>query len=79
MKMANSNNLILYTSGTSKMGPENDPTSVVSPDLLVRGVEGLSQADLGVAPYVPSGNTNAAALMIGEKAADLIKGRHSDP
>lgn len=59
------------------MGPKCDPTSVVSQKLLVRGVTCLSQADLGVAPYVPSANTNAAALMIGEKAASMITKRHS--
>lgn len=58
------------------MGPKSDNESVVSPRLCVRGVTGLSQADLGVAPYVPSGNTNALALMIGEKAAAIIKRKH---
>lgn len=60
------------------MGPKGDPTSVVSQKLLVRGVKGLSEADLGVAPYLPSGHSNPMALMIGEKAADFIKSRHSN-
>lgn len=55
------------------MGPQADRTTVVSPDLLVHGVTGLRQADFGIAPSIISGNTNAASLMIGEKAAELIK------
>jgi choline dehydrogenase len=45
---------------------------VVDPRLSVYGVAGLSVADASVMPYVVSGNTNAAAIMIGEKASDLL-------
>ena len=45
---------------------------VVNPNLAVHGVDGLSVADASVMPYVVSGNTNAAAIMIGEKASDLL-------
>jgi len=59
--------------GTCRMGPNHDRTSVVDPELKVRGIQGLRVADASVMPTMPAANTNAAALMIGEKAADLIK------
>jgi choline dehydrogenase len=58
--------------GTCRMGAMNDPTAVVDPQLRVRGVTGLRVADASVMPTITSGNTNAATIMIGDKAADLI-------
>ncbi len=58
--------------GTCTMGIGSQ--AVVSPELKVIGIEGLRVADASVMPTVPGANTNAAAIMIGEKAADLIKG-----
>ena len=49
--------------------------SVVDPELRVYGFEGLRVADASVMPTITRGNTNATAIMIGEKAADLISGR----
>lgn len=60
------------------MGAANDPAAVVDEQLRVIGVEGLRIADCSIMPTVVSGNTGAAALMIGAKAADMILG-HSPP
>ena len=49
-----------------------DEAAVVDPELRVNGVGRLRVADASVMPTVVSGNTNAAAIMIGEKASDLI-------
>ncbi len=58
--------------GTCKMG--NGLESVVGLDLKVHGLEGLRVCDSSVMPRVPSCNTNAPTIMVGEKGADLIRG-----
>lgn len=58
--------------GTARMG--EDAASVVDPELRVRGVAGLRVADASIMPTVIRGHTNAPAIVIGERAADLIRG-----
>lgn len=59
--------------GTCKMGPGSDPLAVVDAQLRVHGVNGLRVADASIMPTVTGGNTNAPTIMIGEKAADMIR------
>ncbi len=66
----NTSETIFHPTGTCKMGQGDD--SVVSERLQVRGVDGLRVIDCSIMPEIVSGNTNAAAIMIGEKGSELV-------
>ena len=64
-----------HAAGSCRMGAADDALAVVTPELQVRGVRGLRVIDASVMPHLVSGNTNAAAVVIGDKGADLVLGR----
>ena len=64
-----------HTVGTCRIGCAGE--GVVDPQLRVRGVDGLRVADASVMPTIVSSNTNAPAIMIGERAADLLRAAHA--
>ncbi|XP_017015925.2 glucose dehydrogenase [FAD, quinone] [Drosophila takahashii] len=61
-----------HQSGTVKMSPNSDPEACVNPRLKVHGLDNLRVADASIMPAVVSANTNAATVMIGERAAHFI-------
>ena len=63
---------IFHPTGTCQMGTDSDPMAVLDSELKVRGVTGLRVVDCSAMPTLPSGNTNWPAVMMAEKAADLI-------
>lgn len=63
-----------HVSGTCKIGPDSDAMAVVDQHCRVRGVTGLWVADSSTIPQVTRANTNATAIMIGERVADWVAG-----
>lgn len=66
---------VYHPTSTCRMGASNDPTAVVDPQLRVKGISGLRIVDASVMRNIPSANTNAPSIMIGEKASDMIRGK----
>lgn len=62
--------------GTCRMGP--GANAVVDDRLRVHGLQGLRIADASIFPTMPSGNTNAPSILVGEKAADLLRASEAD-
>jgi choline dehydrogenase len=71
----NSGATIFHPTGTCQMGADNNPLAVLDSNLKVRGVTGLRVVDCSAMPTLPSGNTNWPAVMLAERASDLILGK----
>lgn len=61
-----------HPAGTCKMGADDDPMAVLDSRMRVRGLEGLRVCDMSAVPDINAGNTNAPAMMLGARCADLI-------
>lgn len=56
------------------MGADGDPMAVLDARMRVRGVDGLRVCDMSAVPNINAGNTNAPAMMLGDRCADLVMG-----
>ncbi|MFI4989600.1 MAG: GMC family oxidoreductase [Solirubrobacterales bacterium] len=70
--------LIYHPVGTARMS-DTHPEAVVDSQLRVHGLQGLRVIDASIFPVIPGGNTNAPAIMVAERGADLIRGRVAGP
>ena len=61
--------------GTARMGADGDSMAVLDARLRVRGIEGLRVCDMSAVPNINAGNTNAPAMMLGDRCADLVMGK----
>ena len=64
-----------HPAGTAKMGADGDPMAVLDARMRVRGVEGLRVCDMSAVPDIPAGNTNAPAMVLGDRCAEMVLGR----
>ncbi len=64
-----------HPASTARMGADGDPMAVLDSRLRVRGIEGLRVADMSAVPDINAGNTNAPAMMLGNRCADFVMGR----
>ncbi|GLQ36200.1 glucose-methanol-choline oxidoreductase [Amylibacter marinus] len=63
-----------HPAGTARMGKDGDPMAVLDPRMRVRGIKGLRVCDLSAMPNINAGNTQAPAMMMGDRCADIIMG-----
>ncbi|KAF7322082.1 Alcohol oxidase [Mycena kentingensis (nom. inval.)] len=69
---------IFHAAGTASVSPFGAKWGVLDPNLRVKGVEGLRVVDVSVLPYIVSAHTQAAAYLVGERGADMIKEDHDE-
>ncbi|WGL52591.1 FAD-dependent oxidoreductase [Nocardioides sp. BP30] len=70
---------VYHVSGTCRIGADDDPMAVLSPDLTVRGVEGLRVVDASVFPQLVSTNPVVTVMLVAERAVDLIRSSGATP
>ena len=63
-----------HPAGTCKMGADGDPMAVLDTRMRLRGMDGLRVCDMSAVPDINAGNTNAPAMMLGARCADLVLG-----
>jgi choline dehydrogenase-like flavoprotein len=63
--------------GSCRMGVEDDPMTIVTPDLRVKGIEGLRVMDASIMPMIISANTNATVMAVADKGVDLMIGAYT--
>ncbi|MEC9268283.1 MAG: choline dehydrogenase [Pseudomonadota bacterium] len=68
-----------HPSCTCKIGGDDDPSAVLDTECRVRGIGNLRVVDSSIFPTIPNGNLNAPTIMVGEKAADIIRGKEPLP
>ncbi|MEM6761398.1 MAG: GMC family oxidoreductase [Pseudomonadota bacterium] len=61
-----------HPASTARMGADGDPGAVLDPKLRVRGIDGLRVCDMSAVPDIVAGNTNATAMMLGDRCADFM-------
>ena len=64
-----------HPASTARMGADGDPMAVLDAQMRVRGIENLRVADMSAVPDINAGNTNAPAMMLGDRCAEFIKGK----
>lgn len=64
-----------HPASTARMGADGDPMAVLDAQMRVRGIDGLRVADMSAVPDINAGNTNAPAMMLGDRCADFVMGR----
>ncbi|WP_374626249.1 GMC family oxidoreductase [Devosia sp.] len=64
-----------HPASTARMGADGDPMAVLDARMRVRGIDNLRVADMSAVPDINAGNTNAPAMMLGDRCADFVLGR----